>query len=59
MNKCLALPKGAREELDFGPEIVEKVLKGEPLWEEEKSKMEDDDDDADKDEKEGQEGKLS
>lgn len=59
MNKCLALPKGAREELDFGPEIHEKVLKGEPLWEEEKSKMEDDDDDADKDDKEGQEGKLS
>lgn len=46
MLKCMMLPKGAKEELDFGPEIVEKVLKGEPLWPEEKEKQDDEDDDA-------------
>lgn len=35
MLKALQLPKGAKEELDFPPEIAEKILKGEPLWEEE------------------------
>lgn len=49
MLKSLALPKGAKEELDFGPEIVEKVLNGERLWpEEQKKKVEDDDDDAER-----------
>jgi len=36
MLRALNLPKGAKEELNYGPEIVEKIQKGEPLWEEEK-----------------------
>ena len=46
MLKALALPKGAKEELDFPPEIAEKVINGEPLWEEKQKKDDDDDDDA-------------
>ena len=32
--KCLTLPKGAKEELNFPMEIQEKILNGEPLWDE-------------------------
>ena len=32
MLKCLTLPKGASEELNFPLEIKEKILNGEPLW---------------------------
>ena len=59
MLKCLALPKGAKEELDFGPEIVEKVLNGEPLWPEEKKKSQSDDEDDQEAVEENKEGKLS
>jgi len=45
MLKALALPKGAKEELDFPIEVVDKVLNGQPLWEETKKKSDDDDDD--------------
>ena len=51
MLKALNLPRGAKDELDFGPEVAEKILKGEPLWEETKKKAEDEeDDDAEGDE---------
>lgn len=54
------LPKGAKEELEFGPEIVEKVLKGEPLWPEEKENAEDEDDDAEVNpDDQNDEGKLT
>lgn len=33
MLKALTLPKGAKEELNYPPDIAEKILKGEPLWE--------------------------
>jgi hypothetical protein len=46
MLKALALPKGAKEELDFSAEIAEKVINGEPLWDEKQKKDDDDDDDA-------------
>ena len=32
MLKALTLPKGAKEELNYPPELAEKILKGEPLW---------------------------
>ena len=35
MFKALNLPKGAKEELNYPPEVVEKIQKGEPLWNEE------------------------
>lgn len=34
MFKALTLPKGAREELNYPPDVAEKVLNGLPLWEE-------------------------
>ena len=53
MLKALNLPRGAKDELDFGPEVAEKILKGEPLWEETKKKADDEeDDDAEGDEQE-------
>lgn len=38
MMKVLTLPKGAKEELNYGPEIVEKIINGEALWEEDNNK---------------------
>ena len=38
MLRALNLPKGAKEELDYPPELAEKIQKGEPLWDEEKAK---------------------
>lgn len=35
MMKALNLPKGAKEELNYPPSIVDKINKGEPLWDEE------------------------
>ena len=32
MLKNLNLPKGAKEELNFPPSVVDKVMKGKPLW---------------------------
>jgi len=32
MFKALNLPKGAKEELNYPPDVVEKVLNGLPLW---------------------------
>jgi hypothetical protein len=43
MLKALTLPKGAKEELNYGPEIAEKILKGEPLWDDNNSKAMKDD----------------
>ena len=40
MLKALNLPKGAKEELAFGPEIADKVIKGLPLWEDVDKKAE-------------------
>jgi hypothetical protein len=44
MLKCLSLPKGAKEELNYPQATVEKILNGEPLWDE-PAKNEDADDD--------------
>jgi hypothetical protein len=35
MLKALNLPKGAKEELNYPPELVEKIQKGEPIFDEE------------------------
>lgn len=40
----MALPKGAKEELDFPVELAEKVINGEPLWEDNKKGDDDDED---------------
>ena len=50
MFKALTLPKGAREELNYPMEIQEKILNGEPLWDEESKKEEEMDEDAEMDE---------
>ena len=34
MLKALNLPKGAKEELNYPPSVVDKVMKGLPLWDE-------------------------
>ena len=34
MFKALNLPKGAKEELNYPPDVAEKVLNGLPLWDE-------------------------
>lgn len=34
MLKALNLPKGAKEELNYAMELVEKIQRGEPLWNE-------------------------
>lgn len=59
MLKALALPKGAKEELDFPIEVVEKVLAGQPLWEETKKQENDDDDDAEVRPDENAEAKIT
>lgn len=46
MLKCLSLPKGAKEELNYPAEIAEKILNGEPLWEEAPKQEEEPDEDA-------------
>jgi hypothetical protein len=51
MLKALTLPKGAKEELNFPPEVADKILKGEPLWEEKEKKADDEEEDEDGDEK--------
>jgi len=52
MLKALNLPKGAKEELNYSAEIVEKIQKGEPLWEEPNEGHEEDEDaEYDEDEK--------
>ena len=43
MLKAITLPKGAKEELDFGQDVVDKIMNGEPLWNE-KPKTDDDED---------------
>lgn len=46
MLKCLSLPKGAKEELNYPQEVVEKILNGQPLWEDAPKNLEDGDEDA-------------
>jgi hypothetical protein len=46
MLKCLTLPKGAKEELNYPPSTVEKILNGEPLWDEPSKNDDDAEDDA-------------
>ena len=50
MLKALNLPKGAKEELAFGPEVADKVSKGLPLWEDVEQKKEDSEEDGEKEE---------
>lgn len=42
MLKALTLPKGAKEELNYPPDIAEKILKGEPLWEDKQNSADED-----------------
>mmetsp|Transcript_42670 Transcript_42670/g.65451 ORF Transcript_42670/g.65451 Transcript_42670/m.65451 type:complete len:245 (+) Transcript_42670:461-1195(+) len=51
MLKALNLPKGAKEELNYPLEIIEKIQKGEPLWEED-NKEDGDEDEGEIDEDE-------
>jgi len=44
MFKALNLPKGAKEELNYPPDVVEKVLNGLPLWDDSQNKEEVDED---------------
>jgi hypothetical protein len=44
MLKALNLPKGAKEELNYPVELVEKIQKGEPLWDDEEQENADPDD---------------
>ena len=53
MSKCLSLPKGAKEELNYPQEIVDKILNGLPLWEERK----DDDQDEEHEQESANRGK--
>jgi len=54
MLKALNLPKGAKEELNYPPELVEKIQKGEPLWDDKKKQAgEDEDEDAEQEENAG------
>jgi hypothetical protein len=38
MLKSLTLPKGAKEELNYPSGVADKILNGEPLWEEDQDK---------------------
>ena len=49
MLKALTLPKGAKEELNFSQEVVEKILSGLPLWEEETTAREGEEEDGEQD----------
>ena len=46
MQRALNLPKGAKEELNYGPDLAEKIQRGEALWEEDKKDEMSGDDDA-------------
>ena len=46
MQRALNLPKGAKEELNYGPDLAEKIQSGEALWEEDKKDELSGDDDA-------------
>lgn len=50
MLKALSIPKGAKEELNYPPEVERKILNGEPLWEE-KGQEEEEDEDGEQKEK--------
>ena len=49
MLKALSLPKGAKEELNYPPEVAEKILKGEPLFTDKKNEGEDEGSDEEND----------
>jgi len=46
MLKSLTLPKGAKEELNYPIEIMEKIINGLPLWEDAPKVDDDADEDA-------------
>ena len=50
MLKSLTLPKGAKEELNYPIEIMEKIINGLPLWEDAPKVDDDADEDAEQDE---------
>jgi hypothetical protein len=56
MLKALTLPKGAKEELNYPPEVADKILKGEPLFEEGNKENEVEDEEAEDNEREKKEG---
>ena len=49
MFKALNLPKGAKEELNYPPDVHDKIMNGLPLWDD-SNKHEEIDDDAEIDE---------
>ena len=51
MLKALTLPKGAKEELNYPPEIADKILRGEPLFQEKDKTNEDEEEDEENDAK--------
>jgi hypothetical protein len=51
MLKALTLPKGAKEELNYPPDVAERILKGEPLFDEKKN-PDDEEEDEDNENKE-------
>lgn len=51
MLKALTLPKGAKEELNYPPEVAEKILKGEPLFEDKNKQNENEESDEENDAK--------
>jgi hypothetical protein len=51
MLKALTLPKGAKEELNYPPEIADKIIKGEPLFEEKNKEGDDEGTDEENDAK--------
>lgn len=44
MFKALTLPKGAKEELNYPPDVHDKIINGLPLWDESKDNQEIDED---------------
>lgn len=44
------MPRGAKDELDYGPELAEKIQKGEPLWDDEAKADGEEEDDGEKEE---------
>ena len=46
LMKCLNLPQGAKACYNFPDEMEEKIVKGEPLWNDEPSEKDPEDEDA-------------
>ena len=47
LYRALDLPKGAKSQFNYPEELVDKILRGEPLWDDSPLKKDSDDEDAD------------